>query len=315
MLAKSYRHAHRQIRPRQAAARYCLRAPAWMLDFVSGASANAIANSRERLPDQSRFASSFHWAPATPPRSSHALWRRSCRSHWGSRSSSNPSPGQPERSAQRSVARAPADGYTLLAATDGVMAALPSFQADRAIQPHPRFRADRADGWNPVRVDRAPFAFGPSSVHQLIDMAKAEPGKIDFSTGGNGSAQQLVMAMFMTATGDASSPMSHTRAHRRPRWTWCPDRFRSRSPACRSSRNSSRTVGCGGWRSQAINAWLRCRTSRRSKSKAFPCSLRHGSGCSLHPVHRARSLRDSAKRRSRRFGRPDVTDTARRAWV
>ena len=52
-----------------------------------------------------------------------------------------------------------------------------------AIQPHPRFRADRADGWNPVRLDRAPVGSG-RSVHQLIDMAKAEPGKIDYSTGG-----------------------------------------------------------------------------------------------------------------------------------
>lgn len=40
-----------------------------------------------------------------------------------------------------------------------------------------------------------------SSVQQLIDMAKAEPGKFDYATGGNGSAQQLVMSMFMTATG------------------------------------------------------------------------------------------------------------------
>jgi tripartite-type tricarboxylate transporter receptor subunit TctC len=34
----------------------------------------------------------------------------------------------------------------------------------------------------------------------LIALAKAEPGKINYSTGGNGSAQQLAMELFMTAT-------------------------------------------------------------------------------------------------------------------
>jgi tripartite-type tricarboxylate transporter receptor subunit TctC len=38
-------------------------------------------------------------------------------------------------------------------------------------------------------------------VKQLIALVKAAPGRIDYSSGGNGSAQHLVMEMFMKLTG------------------------------------------------------------------------------------------------------------------
>jgi tripartite-type tricarboxylate transporter receptor subunit TctC len=98
------------------------------------------------------------------------------------------------------VARATPDGYTLLATNDAVMTVLPSFQAKV--------------GFNPIRdfapvaqMAGIPFALivHPSlpvtSVSQLTALAKAQPGKIDYSSGGNGSAQHIVMEMFMTLTG------------------------------------------------------------------------------------------------------------------
>ena len=42
---------------------------------------------------------------------------------------------------------------------------------------------------------------GASSVGELIAAAKAAPGKIDFASSGNGSAQHLVGALFMSAAG------------------------------------------------------------------------------------------------------------------
>lgn len=111
-----------------------------------------------------------------------------------------PQPGAAGAIGTGHVARSPADGYTLLAATDGVMAALPSFRADVPFNPIRDFVPIAQMAGIPFALIAHP-SVRANSVHQLIDMAKAEPGKIDYSTGGNGSAQQLVMAMFMTATG------------------------------------------------------------------------------------------------------------------
>ena len=43
--------------------------------------------------------------------------------------------------------------------------------------------------------------FPAKSVRELIAAAKAQPGKIDFATSGNGSAQHLVAALFMSMAG------------------------------------------------------------------------------------------------------------------
>jgi len=110
-----------------------------------------------------------------------------------------PQPGAAGLIGTERVARAAADGYTLLAASDGVMAVLPSFQ--------PKVTFDPVRDFVPIaQMAGIPFvliahpSFPASSVQQLIDKAKAEPGKIDYSTGGNGSAQHLVMEMFTTLT-------------------------------------------------------------------------------------------------------------------
>lgn len=111
-----------------------------------------------------------------------------------------PQPGASGAIGTERVARAAADGYTLLAATDGVMAVLPNFQ------PHLPF--DPLRDFTPIaQMAGIPFVLiahpsvRASSAQQLIELAKAAPGKLDFATGGNGSAQQLAMELFMTLTG------------------------------------------------------------------------------------------------------------------
>jgi len=47
---------------------------------------------------------------------------------------------------------------------------------------------------------------GVSSVRELVAAAKAQPGKIDYASSGNGSAQHLVTALFSTAAG---APLNH----------------------------------------------------------------------------------------------------------
>jgi tripartite-type tricarboxylate transporter receptor subunit TctC len=98
------------------------------------------------------------------------------------------------------VARSPADGYTLLSVTDGVMTILPSLQPDVPFDPTRDFVPITQIAGIPFALVAHP-AFPAQSVKQLIELAKSQPGKFDYSTGGNGSAQHFVMEMFMSLTG------------------------------------------------------------------------------------------------------------------
>lgn len=109
-------------------------------------------------------------------------------------------PGAAGQIGTERVARSAADGYTLLAANDGIITMLPN------LQKHVRY--------DPVR-DFAPIAqmvgiafvliVHPSvqakSAEELVRLAKARPGKLEYSSGGVGSAQQLAMELFMSVTG------------------------------------------------------------------------------------------------------------------
>ena len=59
----------------------------------------------------------------------------------------------------------------------------------------------------PVRAGgESAEAAGASSVRELIALAKAQPGKIDYACSGNGSAQHLVGALFNSMAGIAAEP-------------------------------------------------------------------------------------------------------------
>ena len=93
------------------------------------------------------------------------------------------------------VAKANADGYTLL------LTATPF-----VITPHvyKKLPYDALADFTPViRIASGPYvlvvhpSLGVNSVKELIAAAKKEPGKIDFASSGNGSAQHLVTELFM----------------------------------------------------------------------------------------------------------------------
>jgi tripartite-type tricarboxylate transporter receptor subunit TctC len=98
------------------------------------------------------------------------------------------------------VAKSPPDGHTLLAvATPHVISA----------HLYRTLTYDSLKDFGPVAL----FASGPyalvvnaqrlpaASVRELIAAAKAQPGKIDFASSGNGSAQHLVGALFASMAG------------------------------------------------------------------------------------------------------------------
>ena len=92
------------------------------------------------------------------------------------------------------VARAAPDGYTLLLGTSSSHAVGPSFQ---------RLSYDPVKDFAPVTmVTLSPFAIvlhpgvPVSSVRELIDYARANPGKLNLASWGNGSASHLAAELF-----------------------------------------------------------------------------------------------------------------------
>jgi len=108
-------------------------------------------------------------------------------------------PGAAGQIGAERVARSPADGYTLLAANDGIITMLPN------LQKHVPF--DPVRDFSPItQMIGIPYVLivHPSvpakTVPELVRLAKASPGKLEFSSGGTGSAQQLAMELFMSLT-------------------------------------------------------------------------------------------------------------------
>jgi tripartite-type tricarboxylate transporter receptor subunit TctC len=111
-----------------------------------------------------------------------------------------PQPGAAGQIGTERVARAPADGYTLLAANDGIITMLPNMKKQLPFDPVRDF--------SPIaQMIGIPFALivHPSvqakSAQELVQLAQAAPGKLEYSSGGMGSAQQLAMELFMSVTG------------------------------------------------------------------------------------------------------------------
>ena len=109
-------------------------------------------------------------------------------------------PGASGQIGTERVARSAPDGYTLLAANDGIITMLPNLQKG--------IRYDSLRDFAPItQMVGIPFVLiaHPSvpakTAGELVALAKARPGKLEFSSGGNGSAQQLAMEIFMRRTG------------------------------------------------------------------------------------------------------------------
>ncbi len=98
------------------------------------------------------------------------------------------------------VAKAPADGYTLLMGHIGTLAVTPSLYAKLPYDP---IKAFAAVAW----VARVPnvLVVHPSvpakTVQELVAYAKANPNKINYGSGGNGSAAHIATEYLKLQTG------------------------------------------------------------------------------------------------------------------
>jgi tripartite-type tricarboxylate transporter receptor subunit TctC len=98
------------------------------------------------------------------------------------------------------VARAPADGYTLLlvapdlAINESLMATRLSYDARKDFSPVIRA------AWSPMVLVTHP-SVPAKNVGEFLALAKARPGKINFASGGIGTGAHLALELFKTRAG------------------------------------------------------------------------------------------------------------------
>ena len=117
------------------------------------------------------------------------------------------------------VAKSPADGYTLLLADIGSLAISPSIFPTLPFDPVKDFAPVIMVAYSPHLLavqSRVPA----KDVKELIALAKAKPGSLNFAVSGIGGANHLAGVDFAHAHAASSGPTSRTRAARRPSPTW-----------------------------------------------------------------------------------------------
>ncbi len=98
------------------------------------------------------------------------------------------------------AARAAPDGYTLLLGNLGIMAINPAIYEKLPYDPRKQFVPVAMNVVSPLILIAHPSA-GIQTVGELIARAKAEPGKLTFSSGGNGSAAHLAAELLNFTAG------------------------------------------------------------------------------------------------------------------
>src|SRR5437660_6903020 len=97
------------------------------------------------------------------------------------------------------VKRSPADGYTVGALNDSILTMIPNIRqvAYDPVKDFAPVGVVAAITWVMVVSNELPA----KTVPEFVALAKSRPGKIDYSSGGNGSPQHVAMEAFKAATG------------------------------------------------------------------------------------------------------------------
>lgn len=98
------------------------------------------------------------------------------------------------------VARAPADGYTLLLATNSTLAVLPSIRQKLPYDPIGDYDPISMMSSSPYLLVVNP-GFEAKIVRELIALAKAKPGQLNFASPGHGTSNHLSFEMFKAMAG------------------------------------------------------------------------------------------------------------------
>ena len=98
------------------------------------------------------------------------------------------------------VARAAPDGYTLLLASTGSLAAAPALYPKLAFDPAKDFSLSRAVTRVPLVLVVNP-ALPARNVAELVALAKSKPGGLNFASTGNGTSNHLTAELFQKISG------------------------------------------------------------------------------------------------------------------
>lgn len=98
------------------------------------------------------------------------------------------------------VARAPKDGYTLMLTAQSAQTINPALYRNPGFDPVKDFEPIMTVATAPYLLVANP-GFAANSLKELIDMAKARPGKVDYASAGNGTLNHLLGVMLNSAAG------------------------------------------------------------------------------------------------------------------
>jgi tripartite-type tricarboxylate transporter receptor subunit TctC len=126
--------------------------------------------------------------------------------------------------AAQDVAKADPDGYTLMMGSQTTLAVAPHLYRKVTLNPEKDFAGVALTGASPLTLVVNP-SFPAHSVADVIAMAKAEPGKINFGTGGLGTTPHMTAELFQhdPASGSCMSPIA---AKPEPSTMFWPDKSR-----------------------------------------------------------------------------------------
>jgi tripartite-type tricarboxylate transporter receptor subunit TctC len=109
-------------------------------------------------------------------------------------------PGAGSSIAAEHVAKSAADGYTVLIASPSSILVNPLINKQSALQPLKELAPVSKVSSSPLVV-AVNAALGFSSMKDLVQYAKANPGKLNYATSGNGSAPHLAAVLFTRVAG------------------------------------------------------------------------------------------------------------------
>jgi tripartite-type tricarboxylate transporter receptor subunit TctC len=102
--------------------------------------------------------------------------------------------------AAQDVAKADPDGYTLMMGSQTTLAVAPHLHRKVTLNPEKDFAGIALTGASPLVLVVNP-SFPAHSVADVIAMAKAQPGKINFGTGGLGTTPHMTAELFQHDAG------------------------------------------------------------------------------------------------------------------
>jgi tripartite-type tricarboxylate transporter receptor subunit TctC len=119
---------------------------------------------------------------------------------WGQPVLTDNRPGANTIIGTEAAAKAPADGYTLALANDATLAMNPALYPRLPYDPLRDFAPITLIGSNSLLLV-VPASSAVGSVRELLELARARNGELNYGSGGNGSAQHIPMEMLMTMPG------------------------------------------------------------------------------------------------------------------